>query len=64
MVNAWKIRIGEPATTAASHGRRPDMRMVAHTVAIQASASPNAEMLKNMITSATTGIRTSLDSAV
>src|SRR6478672_10944432 len=65
LVNAWKISTGEAATTAASQMRRPASFAVAQTVAIHASASPNAAMLKNITTSATTGIAdTSLVSAV
>ena len=58
----WKITIGDAATNAASQTRRgPASRDVAHTVASHASASPNAAMLKNITTSASTGIDTSLD---
>ncbi len=64
LVNTWKITIGEPATSAASQTRRPAIREVAQMVASQASAKPNAEMLKNITTSAMTGTDTSLVSAV
>ena len=64
LVKIWKITIGDAATSAASQTRRgPASRDVAHTVAIHASANPNAAMLKNITTSASTGIVTSLDSA-
>src|SRR5829696_3645268 len=64
-VKAWKIRIGDAATNAASQIRRePASCAVAHTVASHASANPNAAMLKNITTSAMTGTDTSLVSAV
>ena len=59
----WKITIGEPATSAASQMRLPASLEVAHTVANQAKARPNAEMLKNITTSAIDGTATSLVSA-
>src|SRR4051812_15193962 len=64
LVKIWKITSGDPATSAASQIRRPANRVVAQIVANHASASPNAEMLKNITTSATTGIDTSFVSAV
>ena len=63
LVNIWKISSGEAATSAASQTRRPASSAVAHTVSSQASASPNAEMLKNITTSATSGTDTSVVSA-
>ena len=64
LVNAWKIRIGDPATRAASHTRRPDSPAAAQTVVSQASASPSAAMSKNITTSATTGSATVFVTAV
>src|SRR5690349_9087381 len=64
LVKIWKMRIGEAATRAASHGRRPASFDDAHTVASQASANPSAAMSKNITTSATTGMATILVSAV
>ncbi|CNH42414.1 Uncharacterised protein [Mycobacterium tuberculosis] len=64
LVKIWKISNGEAATRAASHTRRPDSPAVAQTVHSQASASPNAAMLKNITTSAITGSGISLLSAV
>src|SRR5690242_5954003 len=64
-VNTWKIRIGDAATNAASQTRRgPASRELAHTVTNQASANPKAAMLKNITTSAMTGMETSFVSAV
>ena len=58
------MTIGEAATSAASQMRRgPASIAVAHNVVSHASASPNAAMLKNITTSATTGTDTSLVSA-
>ena len=59
----WKINSGEPATNAASQIRRPANIAVAHTVTNQASASPKAEMLKNITTSATSGTETTVVNA-
>src|SRR5215218_3131370 len=65
LVKIWKMTIGDAATSAASQTRRdPASRAVAHTVASHASASPNAAMLKNITTSASSGTDTSFDSAV
>ena len=64
LVNAWKMRIGEPATRAASQTRRPDSPAAAHTVTNHASARPRAAMSKNITTSATTGSATVLVNAV
>ena len=58
------MTIGEPATRAASQMRLPASFDVAHTVANHAKARPNAEMLKNITTSAIVGIGTSLVTAV
>ena len=44
--------------------RRPERIAVAHTVASHASANPKAATLKNITTSATIGIPTTLVSAV
>lgn len=59
LVKIWKITSGEAATNAASQIRRPASRAVAHIVASHASPNPNAEMLKNITTSATNGTETS-----
>src|SRR5581483_11243399 len=64
LVNIWKITNGEAATRAASHILLPARPEVAHTVASQASASPNAATSKNTTTSAITGMGISLLSAV
>ena len=66
-VKIWKIRIGEAATSAASQMRRPASIPVAQTVASHAKASPKAETLKNITTSATpdsAGILVALATAV
>ena len=61
----WKTRIGEAATSAASQMRRaPASIAVAQTVVSHASARPNAEMLKNITTSAMIGTDVSFVSVV